>query len=1204
MQQFRHRTTVLNSPEKRRRQPHFLGFFSLRRTPLISQQKGFALIVTLSLMILLTVIAVGLLTLSSISLRSSGAQAAQATANANARMAMMIALGELQRGTGIDQSVTMNSDVMSSGQSQNPHWIGSTPTLPTNRPQDAKQSQVRWLVSGNNPTPNTTLTASSRLNQGNGLRLATFTEAAQQREILAPVVNINPNAPTGRYAYHISDEGAKARVNLERPVTAPGNIQEQIARANSPMESGLVNINSQDWQNFAPLPEGKIRKNNLISIPTAAIAANNIALPRQYYNDVTTGGFGLPVNVDAGGMKADLSLIFDRSQASKNYGTTYFGATGAVASTNGVARASFMVDKPELFFLSENIRQGRAGAVGPNWGNLWNYAILWQSVNNQQIPIVQADPQGGADMRYKNWPPYTGHDAGNFFAMDVQHTNSPVSPIISHFQMGFRFNATAMPPATPGGTARYQPQIVIQPVIGLWNPYNVRIAAASFLFEWALYPYFEFSVTTPGGAPQRNQLWMREVWNSGNGLIASDAARTGGTFIALRTPSVDLQPGEFRFFSVDTETEMGNFSTLRALVAGWSEGGGYRVNMRAADGKNLILPAGTSLKFERIFLQDTQFPETLARTNFQTLDINKASSVWFGLKFNYNPRDILSRSTEIWNGGNDPSTTGRVTVPEPIIPRTSRTTYVLGPGVSGSNIAAWAFHLRTTNQIEQPDQAQTLRGWIDSNPRALVSNSRWDGSNVDSSGNRSGWHTSSQYIGAYNFPNTTIGDGNGGNRGLLSEEDSNTNEPNVSRAGGRYQGFGGAANTQAGGRNHVIIYDVPQAPLTSIGQFQHAHLGRYNFEPGFVLGNSYANPRVPLNATINPNFNGFSDLTMTDVSYDVNRRIWDSFFFSTLGADYINASGNSLDSSFDFNRLKSGQQILSNPRMLFSPLPGDTGVDQIINAAADRAPEAIAARIRIAGAFNVNSTSKNAWKAVLSSMVSSELPSLNPQNLNVSWVNNGGIRFNRFGRVLTQVPYTSNTPGNGDSFWQGWRSLNDQELDQLATEIVNEVRNRGPFRTMAEFVNRNPFSARPADQLKGPLQAALDRTVNAGLPSSVGEPSVQPAGAHFSRAINGESSAAGNASYLQQGDLLQSLAPILQVRSDYFRIRACGEALDATGKVTARAWCEAFVQRSASFVDPQDAVFINPANLTAAPNRVFGRKYDIVSFRWLNSNEV
>jgi hypothetical protein len=78
----------------------------------------------------------------------------------------------------------------------------------------------------------------------------------------------------------------------------------------------------------------------------------------------------------------------------------------------------------------------------------------------------------------------------------------------------------------------------------------------------------------------------------------------------------------------------------------------------------------------------------------------------------------------------------------------------------------------------------------------------------------------------------------------------------------------------------------------------------------------------------------------------------------------------------------------------------------------------------------------------------------------------------------------------------------------------------------------------------------------------------------------------------------------MQVRSDYFRIRACGEAIDATGKVTARAWCEAYVQRSPSYLNPTDPAHLKLEELTSLPNRTFGRQFTIVSFRWLNQDEI
>lgn len=58
---------------------------------------GFALITVLSLLVLLPVVSVGLLSLSAVSLRSGSHMDAANIARANARLALMLAIGDLQR---------------------------------------------------------------------------------------------------------------------------------------------------------------------------------------------------------------------------------------------------------------------------------------------------------------------------------------------------------------------------------------------------------------------------------------------------------------------------------------------------------------------------------------------------------------------------------------------------------------------------------------------------------------------------------------------------------------------------------------------------------------------------------------------------------------------------------------------------------------------------------------------------------------------------------------------------------------------------------------------------------------------------------------------------------------------------------------------------------------------------------------------------
>jgi len=81
------------------------------------------------------------------------------------------------------------------------------------------------------------------------------------------------------------------------------------------------------------------------------------------------------------------------------------------------------------------------------------------------------------------------------------------------------------------------------------------------------------------------------------------------------------------------------------------------------------------------------------------------------------------------------------------------------------------------------------------------------------------------------------------------------------------------------------------------------------------------------------------------------------------------------------------------------------------------------------------------------------------------------------------------------------------------------------------------------------------------------------------------------------------LAPILSARDDTFTIRSYGDARDKSGNVIAKAWCEATVRRTRDFVDPADAPDITTAP-TSAANQSCGRRFQVISFRWLSPDEV
>lgn len=128
-------------------------------------------------------------------------------------------------------------------------------------------------------------------------------------------------------------------------------------------------------------------------------------------------------------------------------------------------------------------------------------------------------------------------------------------------------------------------------------------------------------------------------------------------------------------------------------------------------------------------------------------------------------------------------------------------------------------------------------------------------------------------------------------------------------------------------------------------------------------------------------------------------------------------------------------------------------------------------------------------------------------------------------------------------------SLNATQSLRLAQRVAGAIAARGaPFAETADFVN------------SGIIHVALNTTPR----------------------ITG----------ITEAQILDALSPIWAVRSDTFRIRAYGDVLsaDESGAILASAYCEAIVQRTPEVIDS-----------IAGP---FGRRYVIVSFRWLSPDDI
>lgn len=461
--------------------------------------------------------------------------------------------------------------------------------------------------------------------------------------------------------------------------------------------------------------------------------------------------------------------------------------------------------------------------------------------------------------------------------------------------------------------------------------------------------------------------------------------------------------------------------------------------------------------------------------------------------------------------------------------------------------------------------------------------------------------------------------------------------------------WGKSTSSAGGGQTRVVLYQVPTRPLLSLAGLGSVDYTHIDLEPGLTTGNSYCPPGlsdpsklVDWPISTSGSVNGSPSLTSNwgyvrqpryDATWASNYALYDRYFFSGAFANETSTYGatTKIDASQPddlaavFASLQVGGSPLANKRILWLPSAANTLADF-------KNPAKTAKAMVHDGTFNVNSTSKDAWKAFLGGLRGQKLPGATKASTGLS-------PLTRFDKV------SANSDDNNPSL--RFRALTDTEIDTLADQIVAQIRLRGPFMCLADFVNRRLMPDNPTSndvQLKGALQAAIDATdINKGAApynatfaaNSTRHPMAKALSTAATPSDATVQSALGATGMLLQSDILNAAGSSLSARSDTFVIRAYGESVDALGRPVVGAWIELTVQRYPEMVTPDDnepngRPTNSYRNLTANTdpasslymerfvptlgsgtlpnvkpiNRLLGRRFKVLAVRWLSPNEI
>ena len=1303
-------------------------------------------------MILITVIAVAMLGLSSVALRSSQHDRAMTEARANARMALTIALGELQKNAGPDQRTTARAAILENptgGPEQaNRNWLGVWKTTyqvngreypligkkssASNdgspyarqgiysdlRETDTKLKQGKWrsvlleswLVSSRSQSPDPSLALSLEddhvleiLGKGTLGGGASASAYARNRVLVEKVEVDRHDGRPGAYAWYISDNNQKASMALDP--AASGDVKTPFLASQTDNPAAVQTASgAAPYADYLTTAKGSLGK--VASYKSAAMAGHSDSQRQQWahalgsnFHDLTHDASGLFVDTTLGALKRDLTPLL--------FGKPDDDAISLKSPGAAIAKNDFSSDDPI-------IPGNRHGVLGPSFGALrfWGRTKYLDGLASGTIAAQQSHRSN--DSTYlrpvADWPQNTS-DRLTFDAGKWASQAPKIHPVMTDCRWHYYFGHT-----DNSSTQSFQTHII--PRVCLWNPYNISMQTK----EWVVLMPNPFFGSSPfvfnfeqGEVTRMRQKYassaqykaLMDSWNGALSTTSPTAANRAGLFPDSRYLGFVLEPTTFG---------PGECLVFSPLINAGDEGSqGVNILKYNKDNISANVLSASAPQGEHHFVHDFANGSVALSngTTWQALDWAVFKEMNLSAVSNYECwayfYDNFPFVLKAANASTATTTLSITTQDTSSFP----TLQLINNGNGGVAtydfwMYAWWWGNSTVASNGQFGNLTSFQETPRKNPPA-----------VHQIGTKLLWLDESAT--EANFPPLRVGLWPAGHLaynpapvahwnvrpGLVTRSPSSpcalewyvnscgawllqfapytpqdiNDLPSLNKSRTCFSKSPMGAALQFSASPDALMFDLPDARYgaLSLGSLRHAQLSPYSWHPTYIVGQSLADIHAPYETSAHPSLastyagseasawdeaiggsspyslgygprtyglnstgllqignlavskavNGVSlsskdDILAYDIAYEVNQNLWDPYFLSGMP---LKPDG----SAFAWKPADDPSKLW-NPRYQFNPAAQVNAgeVQSQLNGASDALSYGFWKNgylLKNKGAFNVNSTSVEAWTAFLSGLHGLQRPT----QLGTT----GAAADSVFARVQKPLDgaKTNATGTDTKGGWAGGRVLTGDEIRALATGIVAQVKTRGPFVSLADFVNRRLAAKSNPSSMCGTLDEAIR---GAGLNSSFEQ-------APFLTSTNNagdnnkemwkvvldkqpKSKAWGIPGFLIQGDLLEPLAPAMTVRGDSFVIRCYGESRDAKGAIAAAAYLEALVARSPEYLDAASLNDSSPAagsNKAIDPallldqatgaiqegklsgtNKRFGRRFILKSFRWLTANEV